>query len=101
MRVSRAPTGSAERTPARGTKGDKSAAKPVKKRRFEFRKVRDIEDEIVNRETRIEEIHRELAEPSVVRDGPRVRKLKAQIEQEQAALKNLYAHWDEATEMNW
>ena len=38
----------------------KTAAKPVKKRRFQFRKVRDIEDEIVQRETRVEELHREL-----------------------------------------
>ena len=80
---------------------NKAAAKPVKKRRFEFRKVRDIEDEIVEREARVEEFHRELADPAVVRDGQRVRQLKAQIEQEQAALKNLYAHWDEATELNW
>ena len=109
----RAPAGSAERTAVRGGKRGKSfsraptgsaertAAKPVKKRRFEFRKVRDIEDEIVQRETRIEEIHRELASPDVLRDGPRVRQLKAEIREEQAALKNLYAHWDEATELNW
>ena len=63
--------------------------------------MRDIEDEILERETRIEEIHRELASPNVVRDGRRVRQLKAKIQEEQAALKNLYAHWDEATELNW
>ena len=82
-------------------KGEKGAAKPVKKRRFEFRKVRDIEDEIVERETRIEEYHRELAEPAVIRDGHRVRRLKAQIQEEGAALKSLYEHWDEAVELNW
>ena len=63
--------------------------------------MRDIEDEILERESRIEKIHRELASPSVVRDGRRVRQLKAKIQEEQAALKNLYAHWDEATELNW
>jgi ATP-binding cassette, subfamily F, member 3 len=89
--LNRAPTGNAERT----------TAKPVRKRRFEFRKVRDIEDEIVRRETRIEEIHRELADPAVLRDGQRVRQLKAEVQEEQAALKTLYAHWDEATELNW
>ncbi len=98
---SRAPTGSEQRSPGRGAKGEKPPSKPVTKRRFEFRKVRDIEDEILERETRIEQIHRELASPSVVRDGRRVRQLKAKIQEEQAALKNLYAHWDEATELNW
>jgi ATP-binding cassette subfamily F protein 3 len=89
--LSRAATGSVQRPPA----------KPVKKRRFEFRKVRDIEDEIVKREALVEEYHRELAEPSVVRDGQMVRQIKAQIEEEKAALKNLYEHWDEATDLNW
>ena len=67
----------------------------------EARVVPDIEDEIVQREARVEEFHRELADPAVVRDGQRVRRLKAEIEEEQAALKTLYAHWDEATELNW
>jgi ATP-binding cassette subfamily F protein 3 len=98
--LSRAPKGSAP-SAAAGGKSEKTAAKPVKKRRFEFRKVRDIEDEIVQRETRIEEIHRELADPAVLRDGPRVRQLKAEMQEEQATLENLYAHWDEATELNW
>ena len=97
---SRAPKGSAPPAAA-GGKSEKTAAKPVKKRRFEYRKVRDIEDEIVQRETRIEEIHRELADPAVLRDGPRVRQLKAEMQEEQATLENLYAHWDEATELNW
>jgi ATP-binding cassette, subfamily F, member 3 len=76
-------------------------AKPAKKRRFQFRKVRDIEDEIIQRETAVEELQRQLIDPNVLRDGPRVRQIKNQIEQEQAALKTLYEHWDEAVELNW
>ena len=110
---SRAPKGSAGQTPVPESKGkhsfsrvpkgsdDRPPAKSAKKRRFAFRKLREIEDEIVQRETRIEEIHRELAQPAVVRDGQRVRQLKAEVEQEQAALKTLYEHWDEAAELNW
>ena len=43
----------------------------------------------------------ELAEPDVLRDGQRVREIKAQIEAEQAAIKDLYEHWEEAAELNW
>lgn len=71
------------------------------KRRFPYRKVADLEDEIIARETCIEELQGELAEPSVLRDGDRSRQVKARIEEEQAALKGLYEHWDEATELNW
>jgi ATP-binding cassette subfamily F protein 3 len=86
---------------ARSAKPDKSAKGPTARRRFPFRKVRDLEDEILGRETCIEKLQRELAEPSVVRDGERVRQIKAQIEEEQAIVKKLYEHWDEATELNW
>jgi ATP-binding cassette subfamily F protein 3 len=85
----------------RSGKAEQEAPKPVKKRRFQFRKVRDIEDEILKRETAVEDFQRQLINPSILRDGPRVRKIKSQIEEEQAALKELYAHWDEATELNW
>ena len=61
----------------------------------------DLEDEIFERETCIEELQRQLAEPDVLRDGERVRQIKLQIDQEQAAIKTLYEHWEEASELNW
>jgi len=79
----------------------KTPKKPVTKRRFPYRKVTDIEDEIFRREATIEELQRELSLPHVVRDGERVRQIKLQLEQEQTATKNLYEHWEEATERNW
>jgi ATP-binding cassette, subfamily F, member 3 len=78
-----------------------TGAKPARKRRFQFRKVRDIEDDIIQKEATIEELQRQLSDPLVLRDGARARQVKQQIEQEQAALKELYEHWDEATELNW
>ena len=36
-----------------------------------------------------------------LRDGQRVRELKAQLETEQTTLKELYEHWEEAAELNW
>jgi ATP-binding cassette subfamily F protein 3 len=71
-----------------------------KKRRFPYRKVDDLEHEIFERESRIEQLYAALAEPETLRDGRRVRKLKADIADQQATLRTLYAHWEEATEFN-
>ncbi len=87
--------------PPRPAKSGKASPRPVAKRRFPYRKVADLEDEIFERETCIEALQNELTEPSVLRDGERVRQIKSQIEQEQAAVKSLYEHWEEATELNW
>ncbi|MEN6404954.1 MAG: ABC-F family ATP-binding cassette domain-containing protein [Thermoguttaceae bacterium] len=84
--------------PAKTSKKPKIAAS---KRRFPYRKVSDIESEIFERETCVEGLQRELAEPHVVRDGDRVRDIHRQIEQEQAILQQLYEHWEEAAELNW
>jgi ATP-binding cassette, subfamily F, member 3 len=86
---------------SRAAKAEQTAAKPVKKRRFQYRKLQDIEDEIIQREATAEELQRQLIDPIILRDGPRVREIKIQIEKEQAVLKELYAHWDEAAELNW
>ncbi len=72
-----------------------------RKRRFPYRKVEQIEAEIFQKESRIEECHAALADPQVLRDGDRVRRLKAQIDREQEALTVLYEHWEEASELNW
>jgi ATP-binding cassette subfamily F protein 3 len=88
----------ADRRPPRSA-GRPNAAR--KKRRFPYRKVDDLEGEICRRETRIEQLHAALADPQTLRDGDRVRQLKAEIAEQQQTLQTLYAHWDEATELNW
>jgi ATP-binding cassette subfamily F protein 3 len=75
--------------------------RPAKKRRFSYRKVTDLEQEILERETRIEKLHALLSQPETHRDGDRVRALKTEIAQQQEALESLYAHWEEAVELNW
>lgn len=77
------------------------AEPPRRKRRFPYRKVEDIEAEIHAREKRIEELHAALALPETHRDGQKARQLKAEIATEQKALETLYAHWEEAAELNW
>jgi ATP-binding cassette, subfamily F, member 3 len=86
--------------PKRAAKPDK-AAKPPPKRRFPFRKVADLESEIFEREECLAELERGLAEPAVLRNGEQVRRLKQQIDEERIAIQNLYAHWEEAAELNW
>jgi len=90
-RVAGQPVGNA---PAAGASG-------VRKRRFPYRKTEEIEAEILQRESRLEELHALLARPETHRDGQQARRLKAEIAQEQEILQTLYAHWEEAVELNW
>ncbi len=93
--------GSAGRKPEK-VRAPGSAASPARrKRRFPYRKVADLEAEIVERETRLAELHSALAASETHRDGRRVREIKADLTEQQEALATLYAHWEEAVEMNW
>ena len=90
-----------ETSPAPRAKSNTTSKQSTKKRRFPYRKVTDLEDEIFIRETHIQQRQCELTEPSVLRDGERVREVKQEIQREQETIKTLYEHWEEATELNW
>ena len=81
--------------------GETGTAQRSKKRRFPYRKLSDIEGEIFQRESRIEQLNEELGDQATFRDGGRVRALKQELADQQSALKKLYEHWEEASEMNW
>ena len=83
----------------RTAKAETEPSRP--RRRFPYRKVADLEEEIFARETSVEELQHRLAQGDTHRDGDLVRQIKTEIAQEQAALEMLYAHWEEATELNW
>ena len=89
-----------EAKPSKPSPAAKSDGKPARKRKFPYRKVDDLEKEIFQRETRLEELQAALAQPDTHRDGDRVRRVMADIDAEQQSLQTLYAHWEEATEMN-
>lgn len=72
-----------------------------RKRRFPYRKVKDLEAEIHEREARLEHLHAMLALPETHRDGHKARQVKAEIAEVQQAVETLYAHWEEAVELNW
>lgn len=75
-------------------------SKSSRKRKYRYRKVAEIEAEISTRETDIERLHFELANPEVLRQGSLVSSLKEQLAEHQTALEQLYDHWQEAMELN-
>jgi ATP-binding cassette subfamily F protein 3 len=91
---------------AAGTKLGPSASasgKPTKdrrKRKFPYRKAAEIEAEIAERESRIEQLHQLFTQDGVLRDGARIKELKAELAGHEVALPQLYEHWEEATDLN-
>lgn len=69
-------------------------------RRFPYRKVDELETDILEHEQRIDELHTRLADPDVLRDGDRVKDAKAELEDVESALATLYEHLEEAIELN-
>ncbi len=93
---------SPQRAAATAVKGQATAkgAPAKRKRRFPYRKVSDLEQEIFMRESRVEQLQNQLVDPEVLRSGARVRELQAELSAEQTQLAQLYEHWEEATELN-
>ncbi|MCL2743287.1 MAG: ATP-binding cassette domain-containing protein [Planctomycetaceae bacterium] len=80
---------------------NKSEKKPKRERKFPFRKVSDIEEEIFARETHILTLNEDLLNPRITRDGERVKAIHLEIKEEQEKITQLYEHWEEASELNW
>jgi ATP-binding cassette, subfamily F, member 3 len=100
----RATVSSISSKPASGPqRPDDAPSKPTKerrKRKFPYRKLPEIEAEIAERESRIEALHQLFASEEVLRDGSRVKQLKAELEEHETALPRLYEHWEESSELN-
>ena len=69
-------------------------------RKFPYRKVSDIEEEIFARETQVMAWNDDLLRPEVVRNSERVRSIHQEIQAEQEKITLLYEHWEEASERN-
>ena len=67
---------------------------------FRSRKVEDLEQEIADSEERIAELETNLADPEVHRDGRRMAEVTADYDNTTSQLEMLYAHWEEAVELN-
>ncbi|MDD3469133.1 MAG: ATP-binding cassette domain-containing protein [Thermoguttaceae bacterium] len=72
-----------------------------RKRKYPYRKVGEVEADIAVQETRIDEIHRLLTKPEILRNGSRVQDLQMELESVQLLLAQLYEHWEESVELNW
>jgi len=68
--------------------------------RFPFRKVADLEREIAGCEASIAEIHQQMLQPDVVRDGAAIKQLLSQLSTEEDRLRLLYEHWEESLQRN-
>ena len=43
----------------------------------------------------------DMLKPEILRDGEKMKELQAEMKEEEEAIKRLYEHWEEATELNW
>jgi ATP-binding cassette subfamily F protein 3 len=82
------------------------AAKPStpavgkKKRKFPYRKPADIECEIAEAESRLGDLEQALGAPDTWRDAAKAIATQKEYDSLKEALVNLYAHWEEAIELN-
>lgn len=88
-------TKTAEKNDANAT--DKAVKR---KRQFAYRRVEDIEADIASHEEQIAKLQADMVDPEVLRDGRRAKQVFDDLNATQAALAQLYAHWEEAMELN-
>jgi len=88
-------------SPKRAEKGANRDGTSRPTRRFPYRKVSDLEEEIFDREVSLKELQDQLATGETHRDGERVREIMAEITEHEESLRTLYEHWEEASELNW
>ncbi len=78
---------------------ESATKKTIRRRRFPYRKLSDIEAEIYQRETMVRRLEDALAQSETYRDGNIVRQLLAELDEHRQALAVLYEHWEEAAEL--
>jgi ATP-binding cassette subfamily F protein 3 len=71
-----------------------------RKRKFPYRKVEEIESEIADNESLVEQLEAEMADPAIHRNGDRAREITQQYTETKSRLERLYQHWEEAVELN-
>ena len=90
---------STQTTARRGSTQEKEDA-PKRRRRFPYRKVHDIEEDIASLEARIAELQTQMADPDVLRNGETIRQVTSEHKQAEEELAKLVEHWEEALELN-
>jgi len=106
LRATRDAEDAAERKkaiPPAANKSSASAAVPTKvkrKRKFPYRKVEDLEMEVMEQEELVADLEAKLALPEIYRDANLVKETMSDFEDAKDRLKTLYEHWEEAVELN-
>lgn len=77
-----------------------SQTQTKRRRKFKYRKIDDIENDIGASESRIEAIHLEMTDPAALRDGDVMKSLASELSDIQEKLVELYEHYEEALELN-
>jgi ATP-binding cassette subfamily F protein 3 len=77
-----------------------AGGKVKRKRKFPYRKVEELEADILVAEEEIQELEKLMASPDLYRDGDRVKQTTRAFEEAKAHLQQLYEHWEEAVELN-
>jgi len=77
-----------------------AGGKGKRKRKFPYRKVEELEADILVAEEEIRELEKRMASPELYRDGDRVKQTTKAFEDTKAYLQQLYEHWEEAVELN-
>jgi len=93
-------TGSKAKNDNRGSNDRRSEPPARRRRKFPYRKVADLEDEIAEQEDLKEQLQTALGNPELHRDGDRVKETMQACEQTEQRLEELYEHWEEAMELN-
>ena len=90
--------------PAIATKAvEAQTASPVKtkrKRKFPYRKVEELEKEVMDQEELVAELEAKLASPEIYRDANLVKETMQDFEDAKDRLKIMYDHWEESIELN-
>ncbi len=95
---------------AEATAASKTSSKPVesrspgketkRKRQFPFRKLNEIEADIAALEARVENLQADLGTEALTRDPEKLKATIADYDAGRERLDELYAHWEEAMELN-
>jgi ATP-binding cassette subfamily F protein 3 len=76
-------------------------SKPAKrKRKFPYRKVEELERDVMEHEELVAELEERLASPDIYKDHNLVKETMQDFEDAKDRLKTLYEHWEEAVELN-
>ncbi len=81
--------------------GQGEASKSSKrKRKYPYRKVPELEQDIAAAESLIEQLHQQMLDPDFLRDGRKMKQLQQDLTAQEQRLLQLYEHYEEACELN-